>query len=510
MSCTVKIDGTAVEVVKGSINVADQIGERSTASFVIVDTAGTGSYVRGNTVEIYDLADDLYFAGFIGIPEKVRMGKSGLIHPITCIDNHYLADKRLVIKSYANQTLAYIVTDIWTDYLDAEGITIGEVQTGPVIVEAIFNYVKASECFNALEELTGYIWYIDKNKKLYFIARDTTAAAWDLDGVTRRPSKGSVHLDESNPQYRTKQYIRGGTGTTAEQTENFTGDAATVAFTVGYPVALEPTVSVDAAGKTVGIKGIDTGKDCYWNKGDATVTFDTAPANATAVSIVYYGQYPMISVAADDLAQAARAAIEGGTGITEEIVTEAQHITAAAIRESASSKLLRYCQESERFTYTTTDSGLAPGVLQKITYSPFGFSEHEMLIEKIEMNAVVDTIYYTVTAITGPSVGSWEKFFSDILVRQDKAIKIGDSLLLVLFQQKEVLNLSESTDINSDDFTTTELVNRWIQLPPTTSEGCNVQHEKLNLAESVVVTDHVTEDYDWDDADMLWDFFTWG
>jgi hypothetical protein len=48
------------------------------------------------------------------------------------------------------------VNDIWTDYLAAEGVTIGEVQTGPIIKSAIFNYVHVSEAFEALKELSGF------------------------------------------------------------------------------------------------------------------------------------------------------------------------------------------------------------------------------------------------------------------------------------------------------------------------------------------------------------------
>jgi hypothetical protein len=434
--------------------------------------------LAGAALSLYAPAGTKLFAGFIETPEEIRDG-NGLLHTIQCKDNHYLADKRLVVKSYANKTLAFIVNDILTDYLAAEGITAGTIQTGPTISEAIFNYVKASECFDALKELSGFLWQINEDKTLDFIERNTNLAPWAL--TTTEMVDGSAHLSTGNPAYRNRQYIRGGTGLTGQQTENFTGDAVVKAFTVGYPLASVPTsVKVNAVTQTIGIKGIDTGKDCYWNKGDATITFDTAPGNGLTVEVIYYGQYPLIVRADSPVDIAARLAVEGGTGIVEEMVHEAQHESADAMRESASAKLQRYCQDAEKFSFQTRTSGLKSGQLLTVTYSPFGFASYDMLIESVKI-AEEDSAHliYSVVAITGPVLGSWSKFFANILTRQDKTIKIGDMLLLVLLLNQEELEFAaDVTDLHSDDFSS-GLVNRWIALPPTQGAGHNIQHELL-------------------------------
>jgi len=513
MAYSVYIDTVLVEIQKGSMSIEERIEERSTASFIVVDKLATADYVRGTPVEIYNDIPVLIFSGFIDTPGRARIAPNyGLYHDIVCMDNHYLADKRLVWKAYTTlgQTLADIVNDIWTDYLDDEGVIVGEIQTGPIIqIPAIINGVKVSEAFDALKELSGFIWFIDENKNLYFIDRATNAAPWNLDGVTHRAIKGSVYLSTGNALYRNGQYVRGGTGVSVLQTENFTADGVNLAFTVGYRIAEEPVITDSALGvQTVGIKGVETGFEYYWNKGDATVYAELLPVAGRNIEIKYYGQYPLMSYATDDGARLARQAIEGGTGIVEEIVTEAYHESAEGIQESARSKIAQYCREAERFTFATHDGGLAPGQLQKITYAPFGFTEHEMLIESISISAIGDLIMYSVTAITGPAMGSWARFFSRILKRQDNQIKIGDSQLLVLLQQSETLALTEATDYDSDDFSG-GIVNRWIQLPPAQSEGHNVEHEVLAMVEAPTSASHATADYDWDDADMLWDFFAW-
>jgi hypothetical protein len=515
MACYIHVNGVLVDVQRGSISIEKRIEERSTASFVIVDEAGIGNYVRGMPVEIFKpwALPPFYiplFTGYIDTPGRKRLAPNyGLLHDISCMDNHYLADKRLVVKSYTNKTLGFIVNDIWTDYLSPEGVAVGEIQTGPTISSAIFNYVRVSEAFDALKELSGFTWRIDDNKDLYFVDRLTYLAPWNLDSTTHRALSGSVRLSTGNPFYRNRQYVRGGTGLTAVQTVHFTGDGVITSFPLGYPLALVPTITEDAAPMAVGIKGIDSGADYYWSKGDNTIYADVAPGIGVAVEVTYYGQYPLIALASDAGAQLARQAIEGGTGIVEDIETEVQHESSASIQESVKGKLTQYCQDAERFIYDTTEDELLPGQLQQITYTPFGFSAHEMLIESVNIRPHGELIVYSVSAITGPAIGSWARFFSNILTRADKRIQIGDSLLLVLFQQSEVLALTEAPAQYSDDFSG-GIVNRWLALPPAQSEGYNVEHEIIHLTEAAVVESQVTEDYFWDDVATRWDFFTWG
>ncbi len=500
---SVFIDDTLVTIVAGSCLIENRIEERSTASFTIIDLLGTATYQRGQVVKIYSgetatPTGTKVFAGFIETPEMVRDG-NGLLHTMQCKDNHYLADKRLVVKSYpAGKTLAYIVNDIITDYLAAEGVTAGTIQTGPTFEQVIFNYVPASQCFDALKELSGFIWQINDDKTLDFIDRTTNAAPWSL--TSTQIVNNSAYLSKGNPSYRNRQYVRGGKGSTSQQTEIFTGDAVTLTFTVGYPIASTPTVTVadrTPEAQTVGIKGIDSGKDCYWNKGDATITFAVAPENAKAVTIVYYGQYPLISLAEDYSGVLDRQVVEGGSGIVEDITNEAQHESAGAMQESARAKLKQYCQDAEKFNFQTRISGLKAGQMLPVTYSPFGFSSHQMLIESVSITEEDSThLIYSITALTGPTMGSWSKLFSRMLERQDKSIKIGDSLLLVLLQQAEILTLSEATAHYEDNFSGGQ-VNRWIALPPAQGAGHNVEHERMSLGEAVSDTENVTKRYAW-------------
>ena len=510
MSLIVKINGTQVIAEKDSLDIEKRLEERSTASFNVIDMDGTGAYVRGMPIGIYDGAV-LIFGGFIDTPDRVRLFPSGgLLHSITCMDNTYAADKRLVVNSYQNKTAGYIVEDIFNQYLAPEGITKGVIQAGPTVSEAIFNYVKVSEVYAAIKELSGtFTWFINESKQLYFIDRSTYSAPWNLDEVNHRPVKGSPKLSEGNSLYRNFQYIWGGTDITSLQTSNFVGDGNNKAFVLGYPLSKAPTVTDNSVSKTVGIKGIETGKDYYWTKGDSAIYAQVTPLSGHNIQVQYYGQYPLITASLNSDAIVARKTIEGGTGIVEDIVREAFHESKESSRQSAQAKLTQYCQDAEKFTYQTYESGLSPGQLQPVTYSPFGFSTHEMLIESVKITADGDFILYDISCITGPLMGSWSKFFNRLLKRQDQSIRIGGDLLmkLLLYSEDPILDFSETPSLDSDDFSS-GIVNHW--LPIAAGQRCkyNVEHERLDMAETPALTSHATQNYNWDDANTKWDYFT--
>ena len=111
-----------------------------------------------------------------------------------------------------------------------------------------------------------------------------------------------------------------------------------------------------------------------------------------------------------------------------------------------------------------------------------------MLIESVQIAEEDSThLIYSIVAITGPVLGAWSKFFSNILTRQDKSIKLGDSLLLVLLQQSETLALTESPSIDEDEFAISGNVNRWLNSAPITHGSLqNIQHERLEMTEIIL------------------------
>ncbi len=441
------IDGIEVQIEKGSLIVENRIEERSIANFTVVDLDGTLSYQKGQSVVIEDPNGILIFGGVIDNPETIRAAPSGgLLHPITCIDYHYFADKRLVAASYVGQTCKFIVEDIFDNYLAEEGITLGNVDVGATLVQAVFNYVRVTDAYDALAEKAGFIWFIDEYKKLYFQARDTTPADWTLTGddITKR----SGVLSGANPMYRNRQYIRGGKGTTIPQSETFSGDAQTVAFTVGYPIVEVPTVTVGVGVQDVGIKGIDVAEDCYWSKGDATIVFDQLsipPAVADNILIEYVGEYKLLGLATDAPAIAALRAIEGaGTGYVDDIADEPKLTDSDAVLDSGQAKLAKFAVNAQRFNFSTVRTGLKPSQLLTVAYPTLGLAD-DMLIESVITRVHTGNLFYDVVAIVGAEQRGWTEYFKSLSQMKQEVIdflNVGlEEILIILAEDDGVVEV---------------------------------------------------------------------
>jgi len=438
-------------IIKGSISVDTRIEERSTASFVIEDKEGILTYRRGEPVEIFDTEENRIFSGFISTPEQKRMAPDGgLYHPIQCTDNHYLADKRRVALSYTGQTCGFMVADIHAQYLVLEGVGIGSIEAGPVVIEAVFNYVRASDALDALAVKAGKIWYIDENKQLWFVDRDVTPAPFNITDDDLNKIKGSTRLSGGNPMYRNRQYIRGGRDVTGVQVETFTGDGVRESFTVGYPINSVPTVTVNVVVQTVGIKGIDEAFNCYWSKGDPVIVFDAGSIpGAVAVVITYVGQYDILALATNEVEINAQKAIEGDTttGFVDDIADEPKLDDHEAAFDSAQSLLAKYGVNAARYNYSTLTLGLRPGQIQTITDSAYGLVAEEMLIESVRFNGMGRELLHDIVAIQGPDMGSWAQYFKRLASQKDEVMEklnVGsDQILIILVLEKDIWEWAE-------------------------------------------------------------------
>ncbi len=164
------------------------------------------------------------------------------------------------------------------------------VQAGPTIVEFVSNYATCAAGLDALSQAANFVWQIDANKVLWCGAQGMQLAPWSVgEGDILR---GTSQVQHSNPLYRNRQYILGALDQTTTQIETRQGDGTTTAFTMSYALAKVPTVTLNGAAQTIGIGGVDTGKNWYWNAGMNTISQDTTstpPLNAVYQTLVATG-----------------------------------------------------------------------------------------------------------------------------------------------------------------------------------------------------------------------------
>jgi len=347
-----------------------------------------------------------------------------------------LADRRLVAATYeaSGQKLFDIVDDVVTVHLAGDGLDTSEVETGGIDIPRVkFNYVSAAAVFDELANITGWAWWIDNAKKLHFKPRSSTVAPFAVDEDNAR----NIRLTTSTETYRNRQYIRAGVALTNPRTETFSGDGERKAFTLSYPVGAVPSaVEVDTVPKTIGIRGVETGFDFYWNLGDPVISQDDAASaltGANVLSVTYQGQYPILITAQDDSQITSLAAISGAAGIIDEITSRASVNSIETAQSLASGLLRRYGKIPRRVTFETDTPGLAAGQLLTITIPTHGVSGPWLIDQVNARDRFGRELTFTVEALDGENIGGWEAFF-DAISREGRVVEFRENEVIILLR----------------------------------------------------------------------------
>ena len=380
--------------------------------------------------------DTVRFSGFIEtIDEQENRFEGRLVSSVSCIDMHYLFDKRRIAASWESSTPGDIVTEIIAQ-LAAEGVTAGDIQTGGDAIQALSNYAQASDVMDALVERAGYMWWVDYDKQVYFVDPATYASPWTLR--TNLIRRGSLKVSRQGDQYRNRQYVRGAKSETDPQTENHSGDSKARSFVVGYPIRSITSIKINGAEQTTSIKGLGVTADWYYSVGDPVLTQDTGGTllgTSDTLEIVYVGEFRIVAFVDDPIEQARLAAIEGGTGRVEDVADDASQTSTNAALAVAGSKIDRYAQECTKVGFETRKSGLEAG--QQLTVD---IPEHDLdttfMVESIELEWDGRRWVYFVEAIAGPEGEPWTRFWRrwrNLMTEVDSALRVGgDDVLIIL------------------------------------------------------------------------------
>ena len=430
----------------GSISMQSRLNGRDRAGFTVITNAAWRPSI-GQEVWITD-AGTRVFGGTIDAmaEELVTTNGSTLAIDVDCVSYDSLMDRRIIAEAYESQTLGFIVNDIITKYFASEGLNTANVSTGPTIAKVFFNYQNGAEAFNLLSEVSGYNWWIDANKNLYFQDRGTIVAPFSLTSTSG--NFRSVIVESTRTDYRNRQYVRAGVGLTATITETHKGDAigsplvGKRAFLLSYPAGTEPTISVGGVAIPVGeigIREVELNMKWYWQLGSAVVNqapevlgVAQAPvADGVTVQISYRGQYPILVSAQDDVAIAQRIAVEGGTGVYDDIVEDSDISSETSATERAYGLLRRYARIQRRATVTTNATGLRAGQLVTLNITQHGLTG-QWLVESVDtMDFNGQSVHYRVVLLDGEALGGWQQFFGAI-IRSARKLEYKDNEVILL------------------------------------------------------------------------------
>lgn len=444
-------DATAY-VEYGSIGIEDSINERSTCSFVLNVPTSILTINSGEKVEIIEGTTVLFGGTINDYNKSLILGSkpTQVKYDIQCTDWHQICDRRIVSEAFANMTAGAILTSLVEKYLSLEGIT-GDIDEGPTVVEAVFNYIPFTSCVEKLAEISGFNWWISPDKILHFKNRE---ALLTQISITNKSPIFNVKVSGNRDKYRNRQFIKAGKDVTDLQTETFKGNGSQKTFTVGFPLAVEPGIRVNEVDKTVGIRGIDTNKDWYWNKGDPSITQDEGAIALTeqdAVSISYKGMFDIVTITYDIDAVDRRKSAEGGTGYYDHVEEEPYLTSRDAAFQSATAKLRRFSKMNKVLTFNTLETLYHPGQIVNVGINLLNLAG-EYLIQKVSYKHFYKSGYeYEIQAVSGEAVDGWVKMFKDITEQSKTWVireNISENQVIVILEtfektwvQNEALNI---------------------------------------------------------------------
>jgi len=423
-----------IDYVRKTFRMNDAVTRRGVLEFEHIGTSAPLD--EGNDVFVYDGVSKIW-GGTVDeyTQSDITVGSADKIkYEYRCTDFSELASRRVAIGLRTTETSGTAVQALISNYLTGEGVSAGTISDGAYLDYLPWNYIPVEMALDELAEISGFFWNIDKDKALHFCAVDENPAPFDITSSNKPYS--SIQFRKSRRSLKTRVYVRAGTEvSTTSSVETFKGDGERRTFVVANEIGGVPTVEVNTGGgyasKTVGINGIDTGKQFYYNIGRNQVTQgsgETALSSSHTLRVTYSPRYPLIISAVDDEAEAARSAIETGSGIYERVVDATDTSDTDEAQLKATSILSQYSAPRLECRYVTFTGGLQAGMTQLINLSAHSVNEN-FLIESVDASMLDDgTLRYTVVAAANQTVAGWSYWKQK--TRQDRKFVIRDNEIL--------------------------------------------------------------------------------
>lgn len=355
--------------------------------------------------------------------------------------------------------------DTWQVAVDRETLTLRQtggasVHDGPTITDARFNWVPASQALDGLAERAGFWWNIDPDKVLWFAPYDAHQAPFDVEpdaaGVIPHVIGPSFDDEERPGELRTRQFVRGATDETDELDERFVGDGERRTFTVGYPIAKRPEITVNGVAQTVGVRGFDddAGADWFFSFQSNELTQErsaTPLTSSDALEVTYTGLFPVVIVSRDDDAIAERQEREGfGTGKIDRVLEDDTIKTRQDAFDRAGIKLDRFSRTGRQLRFSTQVAGFKAGQSLKVTVPALAL-DTTMLITRVEAQLDTTQLRYTVTAIEGAIEESWIQFFNRLDRKPESLVVFEnaaeDEIITILHQFSKTWTEAERPNI---------------------------------------------------------------
>jgi len=292
---------------------------------------------------------------------------------------------------------------------------------------------------DALVQASGdYYWYVDKWKQMHFGPRLARPGAFPVQSITDQDAANAFNVHSGyllyRPQvsvlssadlFRSQQIVTNVNGLVTPPPEIKVADGNTTSWTMGYPLYSAPVITINGQGTTtVGVQGVDNGRQFYWQPGSASISYDsTLPKlpSGTILSFTYVGESTVNVVLNNTSSQTTQAALELNSGIVAEIEAALNSTTSGMTTAQATTfgngLLTRYGNNGTiEMVGTTRYAGLAPGTVIPLFLPEIGSTWNAQLpIVKVTTTAYQSAngimYLYSIDATNGPGLNNWTKVF---------------------------------------------------------------------------------------------------
>lgn len=417
---------------------------------VVIPANGDSVPLQGSEIIFKDGARFL-FGGYITRVKPTEIGEGQMfIYDIEASDYSWIFNNKVARRTYTNQTLEYIVEDLLDTYLDAGyGFTDTNVAVGPTIQSITFDHVSLRKCFEKLQKLTGYIWYVDYEKNVYFTTTTAEAAPEDIRETTDNFEDVSIAYDTS--QVRNSVIVIGspdGQQSAETTVETFYGDGETRAWELQAKPSNVISIKLNTVSQqfSLDVNERDTDYFVYSFSGQSFRLTDaqTTPVGGGTpdeIEITYNPRVPIIVLEQDGPSIDFFSDLDGGDGLFELTIKDSSITT----QEEATDRALRELEEfamplvngefRTRTSLLGASSIFAPGQYLTVNLPTHGIStDSAFLIQEVNIELVEDegtgtTEYKYTVRFGGKLVGVQE--FLESLASEEGDISDSDVVITI-------------------------------------------------------------------------------
>lgn len=406
------------------------------------------------------------FGGFVSQIKPREVGEGQMfIYDVEVSDYSYIFGYKIASKAYSNQTLKAIAEDLLSEYIDSGyGFDTTNIQAGPTIQSITFDHISIRKCFEKLSKLTGYVWYVDYEKNIFFQEVQQESAPEQITDSSDNMESISISCDTS--QVRNSVTVIGsenGVQSLSTNTETFEGDGDTRTFLLDDKPSQIVSIKLNGVPQSFSLD-VNQSESDYFIYSFSGQYIQVTEGNTTPVGggtpdeieVVYYPRIPIIAKRKDLNSIAFFAALDGGDGEYEHTIKDTSISTKQEAIERAQQELSEFANALVDGQFTTrtgllnASSVFKPGQYLTVNLPTYGISTDTVfLIQEVNISMVEDgdTTEYVYTVRFGGKMVGVQEFLESLASEGEEVDNVDE--IKTIKQATDELEMDDGTPSQS-------------------------------------------------------------